>query len=75
LDLKEQLVCKEYRESKEIRVLLDRQVEMVFLEVKVQPVLREQLALQVHQEQMVLELQVQQDLQVALQELLDLQAL
>jgi hypothetical protein len=68
-------VCKVYRESKEIRVLLDRQVEMVFLAVKVQPVLREQLALQVHQEQMVLELQVKQDLQVALQELLDLQAL
>jgi hypothetical protein len=68
-------VCKVYRESKEIRALLDRQVEMVFLEVKEQPVLKEQLVLQVHQEQMVLELQVQQDLQVALQELLDRQAL
>jgi hypothetical protein len=68
-------VCKVYRESKEIRALLDRQVEMVFLEVKEQPVLKEQLVLQVHQEQMVLELQVQQDLQVALQELLDRQDL
>jgi hypothetical protein len=68
-------VCKVYRGSKEIRVLLDLQAEMVFLEVKEQLVLREQLALQVHQEQMVLELQVQQDLQVALQELLDRQAL
>jgi hypothetical protein len=68
-------VCKVYRVSKEIRALLGRQVEMVFLEVKEQPVLKEQLALQVHQEQMVLELQVQQDLQVALLERLDRQAL
>jgi hypothetical protein len=68
-------VCRAYRESKEIRALLDRQVEMVFLEVKEQQVLKEQQGLQVYLEQMALELQVQQDLQVALQELLGRQDL
>jgi hypothetical protein len=48
---------------------------MVLLEVKEQQVLKEQQGLQVYLEQMALELQVQQDLQVALQELLDRQDL
>jgi hypothetical protein len=48
---------------------------MVLLEVKEQQVLKEQQGLQVYLEQMALELQVQQDLQVALQELLGRQDL